>query len=121
MSPGFSARKKPFKKPNKKKYAPTDTFERLILPRGKEMIGILDKKMGFGRYNVLCADGKIRICRVPGSRRKGLWLNIGDFIIIEPWDLQGDSRGDVHYKYMRHMVPKLEAKGLLKCFENAVE
>lgn len=113
-----------YKKPNfnkKKKYPNTDQVERLILPRGTEQLGILDKKMGFGRYNVLCADGKIRICRVPGSKRKGLWLNIGDIIIIKPWDLQGDIRGDVHYKYSRYMVPKLEAKGLLKCFENAIE
>jgi translation initiation factor 1A len=97
-----------------------EIVQRLVLPKQNELLAVLDKKMGYGRYNVVCSDGKERLARVPGSKKKGLWLHIGDFVIIKPWDVQGDIKCDIVYKYMRHMVPKLEAKGLLKSFESTI-
>ena len=61
---------------------------------------------------VSCMDGKTRNCRVPGRKRRGLWLREGDAIIIEPWEFD-DDKGDVLFKYTPIAVDKLKAMGKL--------
>ncbi len=57
-------------------------------------------------------DGKTRNCRVPGRKRRGLWLREGDAIIIEPWEFD-DEKGDVLFKYTDNQVRKLKEMGKL--------
>ena len=67
---------------------------------------------------VLCLDGKERICRIPGRLRRALWVREKDVVIIEPWELGGDNKGDVVYKYRsKAEVDFLKKKGLLKSID----
>ena len=68
---------------------------------------------------VQCLDGKPRNCRIPGRLRKYLWVREGDVIIVEPWELGGDKKGDVVYKYRsKAEVAFLKREGHLKSIEN---
>jgi translation initiation factor 1A len=87
---------------------------RVRLPRGKEVIGIIEQRYGGNKMLVRCLDGKERNCRVPGRLKRGLWLRPGDVVIIEPWDLDPDKKGDVLFKYRPNQIEWLRRKGLLK-------
>lgn len=86
---------------------------RVRLPRGKEVLGILEQRLGASRILVKCMDGKSRNCRVPGRLKKRLWLREGDVVIVEPWELDND-RGDVVFKYHPAQIQWLQRKGYLK-------
>ena len=77
---------------------------RLKLPRGREVIGIITQRVGGVRMLVSCMDGKTRNCRVPGRLKRDLWLREGDIVIIEPWEFEGDEKGDVLYKYSFRII-----------------
>jgi translation initiation factor 1A len=106
-------------KDKSKKNSPSATFVpgqegpvRVKLPRGREVIGIIALRCGASRMMVSCMDGKTRNCRVPGSKRRGLWLREGDAIIIEPWEFDNE-KGDVLFKYTDNQVRKLKEMGKL--------
>jgi len=109
----FTKFKDKSKKNNPKEIVPYDGPVRVKVPRGKEIIGIITKRFGGSRMNVSCMDGKTRNCRVPGRKRRGLWLREGDVIIIEPWEFDND-KGDVLFKYTLNAIEKLKSMGLLK-------
>ena len=90
---------------------------RVKLPRGREVIGIIAQRCGGSRMMVSCMDGKTRNCRVPGRKRRELWLREGDAIIIEPWEFD-DNKGDVLFKYTINQVTKLKQMGKLTTDEN---
>lgn len=94
---------------------------RVKLPRGNQVIGILEQRLGGSRMRVRCMDGKIRICRVPGRLKKGLWVREGDVLLIEPWELGGEDKGDVVFKYTRNQGVWLRDKGYLKDSEDVEE
>ena len=84
------------------------------LPRGDQAFGIVDQRLGGTRMNVRCLDGKKRLCRIPGRLKRRLWVREGDVVLVEPWELKGDSRGDILYKYTRAQHQWLNKKGYLK-------
>jgi translation initiation factor 1A len=86
---------------------------RVKLPRGKEILGIIDQRLGGNKMMVNCLDGKARNCRVPGRLKRGLWLRPNDVVIIEPWELDS-TRGDVLFKYRPNQVAWLREKGYLE-------
>ena len=94
---------------------------RIKLPRDKQTFGILEQRLGGSRMRVRCLDGKIRICRVPGRLKKKLWVREGDVLLIEPWELGGDEKGDVIFKYKPNQVDWLRRKGYLKELEEFEE
>lgn len=87
---------------------------RVKLPKGREVLGIVEQRVGGNKMFVACLDGKTRNCRVPGRLRRKLWLRPGDVVIIEPWELDGDNKGDVIFKYRPTQVSWLKKKGYLK-------
>lgn len=88
---------------------------RVRLPIKNEVLGIVQQRLGGSRMKVLCLDGKERICRIPGRLRRALWVRENDVVIIEPWELGGDEKGDVIYKYRgKAEVDFLKRKGYLK-------
>ena len=114
--------KKPTKKPYKKKQQGEEPIiTRVFLPRGEQTFGILDQRLGASRMRVRCFDGKTRICRIPGRLTRTLWVREGDIVVVEPWELGGDAKGDVIYKYTRAQVSFLKAKGHLKKLEEFEE
>jgi|TARA_Y100000031_G_C7984924_1_gene276465 translation initiation factor 1A len=94
---------------------------RIKLPRGREVFGILERRLGGSRNDVKCLDGKSRICRIPGRLKRRLWVRQGDIVIVEPWEYGGDKKGDVIYKYSKAQVSFLRRKGYLKQIEEFEE
>ena len=88
---------------------------RVRIPQGKEILGIVQQRYGGSRMKVLCLDGKDRVCRIPGRLRRALWVREGDVVIVEPWELGGDEKGDIVFKYRgKAEVEFLKKKGYLK-------
>lgn len=94
---------------------------RIRLPRGRNCFGIVEQRLGGSRMRVRCLDGKTRICRIPGRLRRTLWVRERDIAIIEPWELGGDKKGDIIYKYTKSQVQFLKKKGYLKRIEEFEE
>ncbi|MDP3992136.1 MAG: translation initiation factor eIF-1A [Candidatus Pacearchaeota archaeon] len=90
-----------------------EVITRVRLPRGEEVIGIIEQRLGGNKMLVNCLDGKTRNCRVPGRLKRELWLRPGDIVIIEPWELDKE-KGDVIFKYRPNQVEWLKSKGYLK-------
>ena len=89
---------------------------RVKLPRGREVLGIIESRVGGMRVVVKCIDGISRNCRVPGRLKRRLWLREGDIVIVEPWEFD-DTKGDVLFKYNPTQVQWLKRKGYLKQIE----
>jgi len=87
---------------------------RVKLPKGKEVLGIVEERHGGNKMRVNCLDGKERNCRVPGRLRRALWLRPGDVVIVEPWELDSDKKADVIYKYRPNQIAWLKRNGYLK-------
>jgi len=91
-----------------------EEYIRLRLPnkRNNEMFAIADRLMGGSRINVVCADGKSRLARIPGRMKRRQRVRAGDLVIIKPWDIQ-DEKADVVYRYRRTQSNILSRRKLL--------
>ena len=98
-----------------------EEVRRTPIPREGQVIGICEQRVGGSRMKVRCMDSKPRICRIPGRLKRRLWVREGDILLIEPWELGGDEKGDVVFKYRPLQVEFLRRKGLLKALEGAEE
>ena len=87
-------------------------------PKQNEVIGIVEQRVGANRMIVKCLDGKERNCRIPGARRRRLWIRPGDTVIVQPWEFDSDKRGDVLLKYTPAQVQWLKRKGFIKEVES---
>ncbi len=81
--------------------------------RNREVLGIVQKMLGGRRVTVQCQDGVERMGRIPGRLKRRQWVNVGDVVIIVPWDFQ-DEKGEVIYRYKRPQAEWLRKKGYLK-------
>jgi translation initiation factor 1A len=114
--------KRPFKKPFKKGGPggpPSDVSEeeylmRTPVPKGAQVFGIVEQRVGGSRMLVRCMDGRARNCRIPGRLKKRLWVREGNLVVVEPWEFGGDDKGDVILKYRPNQVEYLRKKGYLK-------
>ena len=91
-----------------------EEIRRTPAPRGNQILGICEQRVGGSRMRVRCMDGKTRICRIPGRLKRKLWVRDNDILLIEPWENGGDEKGDVIFKYKPIQVELLRRKGLLK-------
>ncbi len=98
-----------------------EEIRRVRLPRDKETLGILDQRLGASRMRVRCMDGKTRICRIPGRLKRKIWVQEGDTLLVEPWELGGDEKGDIIFKYKQTQVSWLQRNGYLKQLEEFQE
>lgn len=89
-------------------------IRRVKLPRNRQTFGIVEQRLGGTRMRVRCLDGKTRICRIPGRLTRTLWVREGDTVLVEPWELSGDAKGDVIFKYRKSQIQWLKNKGYLK-------
>jgi translation initiation factor 1A len=88
--------------------------QRVRLPKENEVIGIVEKRLGGNKMQVECFDGNTRICRVPGRFKRSLWIRPGDVVLVEKWEIGGEEKGDIIYKYAPAEVEKLKELGLFK-------
>jgi translation initiation factor 1A len=90
---------------------------RVRIPRGREVLGVLESRLGASRMMIRCLDGKSRVCRIPGRLKRTLWLREGDVVLVEPWEFQSEEKGDIIYKYSKAAIEWLRKKGFLKMSE----
>ncbi|MEM7819567.1 MAG: translation initiation factor eIF-1A [Candidatus Aenigmatarchaeota archaeon] len=83
------------------------------IPKKDEILGIVESMLGANRLNVRCQDGRMRICRIPGSMRKRIWIQEGDIVLIKPWKIQSEKNGDIIFKYTATQANWLQKKGIL--------
>ncbi|MBU7032854.1 MAG: translation initiation factor eIF-1A [Theionarchaea archaeon] len=88
----------------------TDQIGRIRLPKGNEVIGVVTQMMGYGKMMVKCTDGMVRLCRIPGRFRNRLWIRVNNMVLVKPWELAEDERGDIIYRYSRAQSQWLERK-----------
>lgn len=102
----------------KKKHRKQEEEEvvRVALPQQGQLLGNVTKLLGNARMYVQCTDGVRRIGRVPGGKRRKLYIREGDYVIIKPWDYEND-KADVVYKYRKVQVEWLRKKGHLTKLE----
>jgi len=81
------------------------------------VLGIVVQMLGYDRMKVKCADGYVRICRIPGKYKKRLWFREGDLVLVAPWDFQPKTKADVLWRYNKNEIKKLKELGYLKGLE----
>lgn len=88
---------------------------RVRLPREKdrELLGVVLGLMGGSRMTVACKDGKERMCRIPGRMKNKVWVKEGDVVIIQSWEIEGDKKGDVIWRYNPMQARWLREKGYI--------
>lgn len=86
---------------------------RVKLPKGEEVMGVVEERVGGNKMMISCMDGKTRNCRVPGRLKRRLWLRPGDVVIVEPWELDKD-KADIIFKYTPNQVNWLKKNGYLE-------
>ncbi|AIF69819.1 translation initiation factor 1A [Palaeococcus pacificus DY20341] len=99
---------------NKKKKHSQNTGEEIIrvpLPKEGQVFGVVEQALGAGWMDVRCSDGYVRRCRIPGKLKRRMWVKVGDIVIVEPWPVQTNERGDIKYRYTRTQVDWLLRKG----------
>ncbi len=101
------------KKEKEAQDALNEEIRRVKLPRGNQVFGLLERRLGGSRTMVRCLDGKTRVCRIPGRLKRRLWIREGDILLIQPWEHGGDAKGDVIFKYRPNQVTFLRNKGYL--------
>ncbi|MFH0889786.1 MAG: translation initiation factor eIF-1A [Candidatus Aenigmatarchaeota archaeon] len=88
--------------------------ERVRLPRIGEIMGLVMELLGGDKFRVNCDDSRIRICRIPGKLRKKVWIRAGDTVLVKPWIVQSDIRGDIVWRYTGTQVLWLKKQGHIK-------
>ncbi len=89
-------------------------FTRVRVPRSDEIIGVVIGRTGGSRFMVTCSDKKERMCRVPGKIKHQIWVREGDYVIIRPWPIEGDKKGDIIWRYTMVQADWLRRNGYLK-------
>jgi len=87
---------------------------RLRLPKkhNNEMFALAERLVGGSRMNVICADGKSRLARIPGRMKRRMKVRAGDLLIIQPWAIQ-DEKADVVYRYFKTQSSILSRRNLI--------
>jgi translation initiation factor 1A len=96
-------------------------ISRIKMPYGKEVFGVVEQRLGGSRMRVRCLDGKSRICRIPGRMKRTLWVRENNIVIVEPWELGGDAKGDIVFKYTNAQIQYLKNRNLLGQLEDKDE
>ncbi len=88
---------------------------RLKLPNQSEgeILGSVVRIAGATKFLVDCADGKQRLCSIPGRFRRRFWIKENDVVIIKPWVVQSDQRANIVWRYSALDVTKLRERHLI--------
>ncbi|HUV35264.1 MAG TPA: translation initiation factor eIF-1A, partial [Candidatus Desulfaltia sp.] len=97
----------------KKKVLSEKDLRVLVYPSENDVVGVVQKLLGFDRVLVKCQDGHVRICRIRGKMKRRTWIREGDIVLVSPWDFQSDERGEIFHRYTANQVDDLRRKGIL--------
>ena len=84
---------------------------RVRMPREGEVLGIAITMLGAGKISVECEDGYTRVCRIPGRLLKKVWIRVGDMVLVQPWKVQSNERGDIVWRYTRTETNWMRRRG----------
>jgi translation initiation factor 1A len=85
---------------------------RLVMPHENEVVGVVIKALGASKFSVLCSDNNERICAIPGRLRRRFWIKENDMVLVKPWVVQGNEKGDIVYRYSIMDKESLKQKGI---------
>ncbi|MEW6721898.1 MAG: translation initiation factor eIF-1A [Candidatus Micrarchaeota archaeon] len=105
----FGGHKKPRGPPQQ--FSREEERRRLRFPREGEVLGVVIGLMGGSRMRVTCKDGKERMCRIPGKLKNRIWVKEGDVVIVKPWEIEGDKKGDIIWRYFPLQARILKEEG----------
>ena len=97
----------------KKKVLSEKDLRVLVYPSENDVIGVVQKLLGFDRVLVKCQDGFTRICRIRGKMKRRVWIREGDVVLVSPWDFQSEERGEIFHRYTANQLDDLRRKGVL--------
>ncbi len=86
---------------------------RLKLPEPGQILGTVIKIAGATKFMVRCMDGNERLCIIPGRLRRRFWIKENDVVIVRPWVVQTNERGDIVWRYSVLDISKLRERGML--------
>ena len=89
-------------------------LHKLVLPSENDVLGVVQKMLGFDRVMVRCQDGYTRVCRIRGKMKRRTWKREGDIVVVSPWDFQSEERGEIFWCYTQNQVEELRKKGILQ-------
>jgi translation initiation factor 1A len=84
------------------------------MPNQGEVIGKVVRIAGATKFFVKCADDKERLCSIPGRLRRAFWIKEGDIVIVRPWVVQTDERGDIVWRYSQLDIRRLGDRNMTK-------
>ena len=87
---------------------------RVRMPRQGEILGVVEAMLGANKLKVRCQDGLVRICRIPGKLRKRVWVKERNIVLIKPWEIQGDKKANIVWRYTNTEAGWLRRRGILK-------
>ena len=90
-----------------------EELKELVLPAEGQLLGVVERMLGYDRLRVKCVDGNERLCRIRGKLKRRIWIKPGDVVLVEPWDFQYEARGDVVWRYTEAQVDWLRKNGYL--------
>ena len=109
---GLIQRGKPRKKFDKHGRGQTTEYV-LKMPGPGEVAGTVAKIAGATKFMVTCADGKERLCIIPGRLRRRFWIKENDVVLVKPWVVQSDERGDIVWRYSMLDISKLKERHVI--------
>ena len=89
-------------------------ISRIRVPHEPEVLGIVEMMVGGDKMRVKCDDGFMRVVRIPGRLRKKVWTRPGDLILVEPWKLTKEKKGDLVFRYTSTQASWMKRKGFIK-------
>jgi translation initiation factor 1A len=99
----------------------TERKIRLPDPEEDEMLGLVTEIMGGGHMIVKGNDGTTYMGTIRGKIKKRMWVKLGDFVLIIPFDWETAVEGKlpkayIIWRYIQPQVPQLQQRGLISEF-----
>lgn len=82
-------------------------------PEEDQVVGKVIELLGSDRLRVKCNDGNERIVRIPGRLKKRIWVRRDDLILVDPWDIETEEKGDMIWRYDKNKIPALKKSGYI--------
>ncbi|MGC8628768.1 MAG: translation initiation factor eIF-1A [Candidatus Micrarchaeia archaeon] len=95
----------------KQKEKPEEQYQ-LKLPQEGEVVGIVSQALGASNFRVKCSDDFERICSIPGRLKREFWIKEGDLVLVRPWIVQKNERGDIIWRYSLGDKERLKGQGI---------
>jgi len=95
----------------KKKVLSEGDLREMVMPDEGQLLGVVTQMLGYDRLMVRCGDGHDRVCRIRGKMKRRVWIKVSDVVLVAPWDFQGDTRGDILWRYTESQANWLRNQG----------